>query len=69
LHIPDPTVIGIKSNNTSRTQNRRQKVFNMAALRLCRLTWQSESLIKQKLHWSIVFHFSIWGSLELCLGG
>ena len=55
-------------------QNRRQKVFSgealrfcRGALRLCEGAWHSKNW--QKLHWFIVFHFSIRGSLELCLGG
>jgi len=55
-------------------QNRRQKVFNRGALRFCRgalalcgRDWHSK--IWQKLNWFIVFHVSILGVLELCLGG
>jgi len=41
-----------------RTQNRRQKVFNRGALRVC----GGLDIIKLiKLHWFIVFHVSIWG--------
>jgi len=29
--------------------------------------WHSKNW--QKLHWFIVFHASIWGGLQLCLGG
>jgi len=40
-------------------QNRRQKVFNGGALRLCGGAWHSKNW--QKLNWFIVFHVSIWG--------
>ena len=54
--------------------NRRQKVFNRGALRffggLCIYAGGLVILkIEKKLHWSIVFHVSTWGGLELCLGG
>jgi len=39
-------------------QNRRRKVLNREALRLCRGAWHSK--IWQKIHWFIVFHSSIW---------
>jgi len=48
-------------------QNRRQKVFNRGALRLCRAAWHSK--IWQKLHWFKAFHISVWWGLELSLGG
>ena len=55
-------------------QNRRQKVFNRGALRFCGGAlglfggaWHSKHW--QKLNWFIVFHVSVWGGLELCLGG
>jgi len=54
-------------------QNRRQKVFNRG---LCfsagGFAFVREGLTFknwQKLHWVILFHFSIWRGLELCLGG
>ena len=54
-------------------QNRRQKVFNRGALRLCGETlhlcggaWNSKNW--QKLHWFIVFHVSIWGVWSFVLG-
>jgi len=47
-------------------QNRRQKVFNRGALRLCRGAWHSE--IWQKLHWFEVFHISIWGAWSFVWG-
>ena len=37
------------------------------ALGLCGGGWYSKNW--QKLNWFIVFHVSIWGGLELCLGG
>jgi len=48
-------------------QNRRQKVFNRGALRFCGGAWHSKNW--QNLNWFTVFHVTIWGGLELCLGG
>jgi len=54
-------------------QNLRQKVVNRG-LCVCAgsFTFVQRGLdihSWQKLHWFTMFHISIWGSLELCLGG
>jgi len=41
-------------------QNRRRKVFNRKALRLCNGAWHPK--IWQKIHWFTVFHSSICGA-------
>jgi len=50
---------------TSLDQNRRQKVFNKG-LFVCAGRLDIIKLTKTLLK---VFHVSIWGGLELCLGG
>ena len=48
-------------------QNRRRKVLNREALRLCKGSWNSK--IWQKIHWFIVFHSSIWGAWKFVWWG
>jgi len=47
-------------------QNRRQKVFSRGALHFCRGAWHSKNW--QKLHWFIVFYFSIWEAWNFVWG-
>ena len=54
-------------------QNRHRKVFNRGlfvsagGLWVCAVgAWHSKNW--QKLNWFIVFHLSVWGGMELCLG-
>jgi len=59
--------VAIATNLVISNQNRHQKIFNRGVLRLCGRAWHSKNW--QTLYWFTVFNVSIWGGLELRLGG
>ena len=52
--------------NAQHHQNRRQKVFNRSALRLCREAWHLQF---NKVNWFVVFNASSWQAWRFVWGG